>query len=114
VTIENIDVLATAEKIKKLLKKEKDISPALHSMIELLLLVVSLLVKRLSKNSRNSSKPPSSDPNREKKKSASGQNKPGGQKGHVGKNLSKAITPDETIEHKITKCVECDNSIANQ
>lgn len=94
--LENIDVQATLEKAKGLLKKEKKISPALKSIIEILFLIIVLLVNKFNLNSKNSSKPPSFDPNRDKKgkKNACGK-KPGGQNGHVGKNLHPVENPDE-------------------
>lgn len=113
-TIENIDVEETIKNVKHILSQEKKLSPALRSAIELMILLVTLLVNRMTKNSRNSSKPPSSDPNRERKKKNSGKNKPGGQKGHVGTTLNKVITPDETLEHKVSKCEKCNNNISKQ
>ena len=94
-TINNIDVEATLNKVKVLLKEEKDISPAVRSMIELLSLVITLLVGRLNLNSSNSSKPPSSDPNRKKAEKKKGERKAGGQKGRVGVTLRKVDDPDE-------------------
>lgn len=60
--VENINITAAIEKVEKFLKEEKDVSPAVKSMFELLLVIVTLLVNRLNLNSRNSSKPPSKDP----------------------------------------------------
>jgi len=95
VTINNVDIDSTLNKVKVLLKKEKDLSPAVRSMIELLALVITLLVGRLNLNSSNSSKPPSSDPNRKKVRKAQGGKKAGGQKGRVGVTLQKVDDPDE-------------------
>lgn len=94
--IEDIDVDASINSVKELLKKEKDLSPALRSALEVLLLLVALLLNRMTLNSKNSSKPPSTDPNR-KKSSRQGQssNKPGGQKGHNGTTLQPVADPDE-------------------
>ncbi len=94
-TINNVDIDATLNKVKVLLKEEKDLSPAVRSMIELLALVITLLVGRLNLNSSNSSKPPSSDPNRKKVCKAKGGKKAGGQKGRVGVTLQKVDDPDE-------------------
>ncbi len=71
-TIENIDIDATLRKVEKLLSEEKGLSPATRAMVELLVLVITLLVGRLSRNSRNSSKPPSNDPNRKRESRAKG------------------------------------------
>lgn len=86
------------ENAKKLLSKEKNISPALKAIVEMLLLLVGILAGRVSLNSKNSSKAPSTDPNRKKpEKKASGK-KQGGQLGRVGKNLAPVDTPDEIVE----------------
>ena len=77
----NIDIDVTLQKVGKLLSEEKGLSPAMRSMVELLVLLITLLVGRLNRNSRNSSKPPSSDPNRQRESKAKGERKAGGQKG---------------------------------
>ncbi|MDY0270231.1 DUF6444 domain-containing protein [Trichloromonas sp.] len=75
-TIENIDVDATIKQVKAQLVQEPDLSPALRSSLEVLLLLVTLLLNRLGLNSKNSSKPPSTDPNRKKApKTPSGRNR---------------------------------------
>jgi len=48
-----------AKKVETILSEEKGLSPAIKSVVE-------LLVSRLNLDGRNSSKPPSSDPNRKK------------------------------------------------
>ena len=70
-------------------------SPAMRSMVELLVLLITLLVGRLNRNSRNSSKPPSSDPNRKRESKAKGGRKAGGQKGREGVTLEKVDKPDK-------------------
>ena len=94
--IEDIDVDSSINSVKELLKKEKDLSPALRSALEVLLILVALLLNRMTLNSKNSSKPPSTDPNR-KKSSRQGQSsrKPGGQKGRNGTTLQPVADPDE-------------------
>ena len=94
--IEDIDVDSSINSVKDLLKKEKDLSPALRSALEVLLVLVALLLNRMTLNSKNSSKPPSTDPNR-KKLSRQGQSsrKPGGQKGRNGATLQPVADPDE-------------------
>jgi transposase len=96
VKIQNINVQESIENVKKLLSEDKNISLALKSAIELLILLVTLLANRLNLNSSNSSKPPASDQNRKKKNkgNASGK-KPGGQNGRQGKNLKPIENPDE-------------------
>ena len=80
--LDSINIDEVIENTKKILDEDPDVSPALKSSIQLLLLLVSLLISRLGLNSNNSSKPPSSDPNRKKKKKGPGNKKPEGQKGH--------------------------------
>lgn len=63
--INGIDVYATLKKGETVLSEEKGLSPAVRSMVELLVLLITLLVRRSKLNSSNSSKPPSSDSNRE-------------------------------------------------
>lgn len=58
--------------------------------------MVTLLVNRLTLNSRISRKPPSTDGNQKgDKKPKGGNNKPGGQNGHVGTTLRPVDDPDE-------------------
>lgn len=95
---------STIESVKLSLKREKDLSPALRSSLELLLLLVSLLLNRITLNSSTSSIPPSSDPNRNKSsKSGKGKRKPGGQKGHPGCTLEPVDDPDEIVSIQIDK-----------
>jgi transposase len=93
-TIENINVEESVAKVTKLLAEEKNISPAMKLSIEVLLMLVSVLLKRLGLNSKNSSKPPSTDRFRTKEPKAPTGRKPGGQAGHVGTTLVKVPDPD--------------------
>ena len=94
--LDAIDVDSAINSVKELLKKEKDLSPALRSALEVLLVLAALLLNRMTLNSKNSSKPPSMDPNR-KKSSKQGQSsrKPGGQKGRNGTTMQPVDDPDE-------------------
>ena len=94
-TIGNVDVEATIERVKTQLAAEKDLSPALKSSLEVLLLLVTILLSRLGLNSKNSSKPPSTDPNRTKEPKSKSDRKPGGQNGHNGTTLQPVPDPDE-------------------
>lgn len=102
--IEDIDVDSSINVVKELLEKERDLSPALRSALELLLLVVTLLLNRITLNSKNSSKPPSTDLNRKKhSKKGKSDRKPGGQKGHNGTTLEQVDDPDEVAELKVDR-----------
>ena len=100
--IENIDIEATIEKARRLVNEDKNLSAAVQSMFEIMILIITLLVNRLNLNSKNSSKPPSSDPNRKKPKRDTGK-KAGGQKGHVGTTLKKVDDPDEIQVIKVDR-----------
>ena len=103
-TIEEIDVDAAVCSVKELLKKERGLSPALRSSLEVLLLLVSLLLNRMTLNSKNSSKPPSTDPNRKKSsRKGKSERKPGGQKGHNGTTLEPVDDPDEVTEIQVDR-----------
>ena len=95
-TLKNINIEETVEKARSLLSKENNISAALKSAFEDLLLLITLLFQQKGLNSRNSSKPPSDDKNRQrgsnKKKST---HKPGGQKGRKGVQLKPVANPDK-------------------
>ena len=78
-----------------MLETERDISPALKSALEVILLLVSVLLNRVTLTSKNSSKPPSSDPNRKKGNRKKSDKPSGGQASHVGTTLQKIDDPDE-------------------
>ena len=97
--LNNENVKETIDNAKALLAKEKNISPALRSVIQLLLVFMEVMLNRLSLNSKNSSKSPSSDPNRKKSSTRKKTNKkPGGQPGRIGKQLKPVSDPDQ-VEH---------------
>jgi transposase len=64
--VDNIDIGAAIAKARKLVHEDKQLSEATRSIVEILILIISLLANRLNLNSTNSSKPPSNDPNRKK------------------------------------------------
>jgi len=97
-TADHIHVEETVQRVKDLVAKETDLSPALKASIDMLLLLVTILVNRLGLDSKNSSKPPSTDPNRIRKPRTNGDRKPGGQPGHVGNTLQPVDDPDEIKE----------------
>jgi len=101
---DKINITETVDSARKLLETDKQISPALRAMFEMLLMIITLLAGKLGLNSKNSSKPPSTDLNRKKKKTGNkGNNKPGGQPGRVGKNLEPVDNPDTIIPIKLDK-----------
>ena len=93
--IDSIDVDSALSHAKQLLETERDISPALKSALEVILLLVTVLLNRVTLNSKNSSKPPASDPNRKKDKRSKSNKPSGGQTSHVGKTLQRIDDPDE-------------------
>src|SRR5690242_11646268 len=79
--------------------------------LALLTLRLKELEDRLGKDSHNSNKPPSSDglkkkPSPQSLRQKTGR-KPGGQKGHPGRNLAFAECPDQIIEHTPKQCACC-------
>jgi transposase len=97
-TVDHINVEEAVQRVKDLIAKEKDLSPALKAGIDILLLLVTILVNRLGLNSKNSSKPPSTDRFRPRKQRSNGDRKPGGQPGHDGVTLKPVENPDEIKE----------------
>ncbi len=98
--INKINVSETIDEAEKLLNEEKNMSAALKAVIKVLLSLMKIMLGRLSLNSKNSSKPPSMDSNRDKDKSKKKNTtrKPGGQPGHVGKQLKPVENPDQIEE----------------
>lgn len=96
-TVDHINVDDAIRSVREQMKKE-EISPAMRSALDVILLLVSILVKRLGLDSSNSSKPPSQDPNREKKKKKATGKKRGGVPGHTGATLEQTDTPDDVID----------------
>lgn len=101
--LDKINITETIENARKLLETDKQVSPALKAMFEMLLMIITLFAARLGLNSQNSSKPPSTDPNRKKKKKPNSNNKPGGQPGRIGKTLEPVTDPDTIIPIKLDK-----------
>ena len=103
-TIGKINVEQTIAKANDLLQKEKNITPALKSVIEVLLLLVTLFLQREGLNSRNSSKSPSDDKNRKRgSNKPKSKRKPGGQKGRKGVQLKPTTNPDRIEILKLDK-----------
>lgn len=115
VTVEGFDIEASIVHVEKLLREEKNLSPALPAAIEVLLIIVRLLVARLGLNSRNSSKPPSSDgyqkPQPKSRRQKSGRRN-GGQPGHPGSTLKQVEHPDHTEVCKVDVCSGCGEDLS--
>ncbi len=94
--IDAINVDDAIRHVKQLLETERNLSPALKSALEVILLLVSVLLNRVTLNSKNSSKPPASDPHRKKGTRKKSDKPSGGQLLHKGKTLQKVDNPDET------------------
>jgi transposase len=105
VTIDNINVEDSIQRVTTLIAAEQDLSPALKSSLEVLLVLVTLLLNRLGLNSKNSSKPPSTDPFRRKESRAASGRKPGGQPGHAGTTLKPVSDPDIVKEIRVDRIV---------
>ena len=112
--------LSDKELLQKLLKEFSDFKIETAKIIAGLKKEVTVLKEKLSKyenpkNSNNSSVPPSQDPNRQtrslRKRSSK---KVGGQKGHKGRKLLKAETPDKIIFHDITECECCKSELPKE
>lgn len=101
--IDSLDVDGAINNVKQLLEKERDLSPALKSALEVMLLLVAVLINRVSLNSKNSSKPPSSDPYRGKTSRKRSNRPSGGQKAHIGTTLTQVMEPDEIEVIKIDR-----------
>ena len=93
--IDNINIDTTLKNAEKIIAEDKGLSPATKSLLEILVLVITLMANRLNLNSRNSSKPPSTDPNRTKGSKKKKGRKAGGQPGHTGKTLQRVTSPDK-------------------
>ena len=101
--LDKLSVTKTINNARELIEADKQLSPALKTMFETLLMIVILFASKLGLNSKNSSKPPSTDPNRKKKKKGLSKRKPGGQPGRIGVNLEPVDEPDNIISIKLDK-----------
>ena len=88
---------ATLKTVQQLLAEEAHLSPALRSILEVMIMLVKLMANRLSLNSRNSSQPPSTDrfTKGDKADKEDADKKSGGQPGRVGSTLKKIDHPDD-------------------
>ena len=92
------------ENAKKQITNEKNLSPEMKALFDLLIAVIQILAgKSVTKTSKNSDIPPSMDLNRNKKSKAKQERKPGGQIGHAGYTLQQIDNPDFIIEIKVDR-----------
>lgn len=102
--LNNDNIQETIANAKSLLAKEKNMSLALRSVIQLLFVFMQAMLERFNLNSNNSSQPPSSDPNRKKSTKPNKTNRrPGGQPGRIGKQLKPVSDPDKIEMLKLDK-----------
>lgn len=101
--IDNIDIDATLREVERLLEEDKNISPALAAIINVLLMLVKLMANRAGLNSSNSSKPPSTDNNKIKPTRKKSGKKTGGQLGHKGVTLKQVDEPDDVESIQIDR-----------
>ncbi len=95
-TVNDIDVESTIKTAQQLLAEESQLSPALRTILGVLIMLVQIMAGRLNLNSRNSSKPPSSNRfgNGGKGDKEGAGKKTGGQPGRIGTTLEKIDNPD--------------------
>ena len=97
-SVGQINITQTLDKVEDLLRQDQSMSSAARTMFELLVTIIHLLVAKLGLNSSNSSIPPSQDPRRKRGAKSKGngrKRKPGGQKGHTGTTLEPVDDPDQ-------------------
>ncbi len=105
-TVGSINIDEAIANIQQQMEEASDLSPAMSSSINILILVVQLLIEKLGLSSSNSSLPPSKNPKRKKAtrnaKKSSGR-RPGGQKDHSGETLLQVEEPDDIVELMIDR-----------
>jgi transposase len=103
--VSGIDIESNINNIKVQIEADNTLSPSMRIAMDLLLLIVTLLCRRLglnsnnSNNSNNSSIPSSSVQNRKKNSNGNSTKKSDGQKRHKGTTLPLDDNPD--ITHKL-------------
>jgi transposase len=97
--VSGIDIESNINNIKVQIEADNTLSPSMRIAMDLLLLIVTLLCRRLGLNSNNSSIPSSSVQNRKKNSNGNSTKKSDGQKRHKGTTLPLDDNPD--ITHKL-------------
>ena len=94
------------QRAKELAADDNQVGASVRAVLELLVLIIELLMRRLNLNSRNSSVPPSQDLFRKKgavAMSAQRRRKSGGQVGHKGQTIIPIANPDEVKDLSIDR-----------
>lgn len=105
-SLSEIDVSGALRRAKELAASDKKLGASVRAVLELLVLIIELLLRRLNVNSRNSSVPPSQDRFRKKGAavtSAQRRRKSGGQVGHKGQTITPIANPDEVKDLSIDR-----------
>ena len=102
-TLSELDVSGALRRAKEMAAGDKSLPAGVRAVLELLVMIIELLLRRVGMNSRNSSVPPSQDRyrgdrGRKGKATAAQRRKPGGQAGHKGETIKQVPNPDQ-IEH---------------
>jgi len=102
--LDGISVNKIIEEAENIVEKDESLSPIIKATMNMMIMIIKLLSKRMNVNSKNSSKPPSLDTNRKRGSNSQKSNKkPGGQNGHIGTKLKKISDPDRIEEIKIDR-----------
>lgn len=107
VTLSEVDVSGALARAKAMAASDRSLPSSVRSVLELLVLIIELLLRRGNISSRNSSVPPSQDPYRKRGKcrvvSGERKRKPGGQSGHKGETIERVANPDQVEELAIDR-----------
>jgi len=98
--LSDINVSEAIKQAREVLSRERDASPAMVAVVQLLITIVELFCQKFNTNSRNGSVAPSQDPHRPRgrrytKAQRKTGRKPGGQPGHNGSTIEPVEHPDE-------------------
>lgn len=106
-TLSEVDIKGALARAKEMAASDRSLPSSVRAVLELLVLIIELLLRRGNINSRNSSVPPSQDPYRKKSagKVVCGERKrkPGGQSGHKGETIERIAKPDQVEELAIDR-----------
>ena len=102
-TLSGLDVSGTLQRAKAMAASDESLPATVRTLLELLVVIIELLMRRVGMNSSNSNVPPSQDRYWRRrgpkgKVTAAQRRKPGGQSGHKGDTIKPVSNPDQ-IEH---------------